>query len=102
MTISLDTTITRNFDAASRREWIEANGLGGDASGTISGAAARRYHGLVPARERPPPRAHGAAVEARGDARRRRGALRARRERFPGGRPPPARLRAPRLVRADP
>jgi predicted glycogen debranching enzyme len=29
------------------REWLVSNGLGGYASGTISGAATRRYHGLL-------------------------------------------------------
>src|SRR5215469_14294993 len=29
------------------REWIVTNGLGGYASGTISGAITRRYHGLL-------------------------------------------------------
>src|SRR5437868_14023461 len=29
------------------REWLVANGLGGYASGTISGAITRRYHGLL-------------------------------------------------------
>src|SRR3979409_1026623 len=29
------------------REWIVTNGLGGYASGTISGAVTRRYHGLL-------------------------------------------------------
>ena len=29
------------------REWIITNGLGGYASGTISGAVTRRYHGLL-------------------------------------------------------
>jgi len=28
-------------------EWLVANGLGGYASGTVSGTAARRYHGLL-------------------------------------------------------
>ena len=28
------------------REWLVTNGLGGYASGTISGAITRRYHGL--------------------------------------------------------
>ena len=28
-------------------EWLVANGLGGYASGTVSGAATRRYHGLL-------------------------------------------------------
>ena len=30
-----------------RREWLLTNGLGGYASGTISGTVARRYHGLL-------------------------------------------------------
>src|SRR5438309_8325480 len=39
-------------DRASRellltREWIVTNGLGGYASGTVSGAVTRRYHGLL-------------------------------------------------------
>src|SRR5207245_4571103 len=29
------------------REWIVTNGLGGSASGTVSGAITRRYHGLL-------------------------------------------------------
>src|SRR2546429_1488922 len=29
------------------REWLVTNGLGGYASGTIAGVAARRYHGLL-------------------------------------------------------
>ena len=29
------------------REWLAANGLGGYASGTVGGAATRRYHGLL-------------------------------------------------------
>jgi predicted glycogen debranching enzyme len=29
------------------REWLVANGLGGYASGTVAGAATRRYHGLL-------------------------------------------------------
>jgi predicted glycogen debranching enzyme len=31
------------------REWLVTNGLGGYASGTISGVATRRYHGLLSA-----------------------------------------------------
>jgi glycogen debranching enzyme len=30
-----------------RREWLITNGLGGYASGTISGMVSRRYHGLL-------------------------------------------------------
>src|SRR5947209_8585868 len=29
------------------REWLVTNGLGGYASGTVSGASTRRYHGLL-------------------------------------------------------
>src|SRR6478752_10327395 len=34
-------------DALLSREWLVTNGLGGYASGTLSGAATRRYHGLL-------------------------------------------------------
>ncbi len=34
-------------EALLEREWIVTNGLGGYASGTISGAVTRRYHGLL-------------------------------------------------------
>lgn len=34
-------------DALRRREWIVTNGLGGYASGTISGVITRRYHGYL-------------------------------------------------------
>jgi predicted glycogen debranching enzyme len=36
-----------NPEALLSREWLVTNGLGGYASGTISGAATRRYHGLL-------------------------------------------------------
>jgi len=54
MRISLDRTITRDFRASLRREWLETNGLGGWASSTISGAHSRRYHGLLVAAAKPP------------------------------------------------
>ena len=44
----------RNFEAASSREWLVTNGLGGYASGTVSGANTRRYHGLLVASLSPP------------------------------------------------
>jgi glycogen debranching enzyme len=44
------------LDAASRREWLETNGLGGFASSTITGQNARRYHGLLVAADPPPTR----------------------------------------------
>lgn len=52
--IVLDSTLCTDFEAASSREWLETNGLGGFASGTVSGANTRRYHGvLTPATEPP-------------------------------------------------
>jgi predicted glycogen debranching enzyme len=52
--IKFDRTICGDFEAASSREWLETNGIGGFASGTISGANTRRYHGLLTAALRPP------------------------------------------------
>lgn len=52
--LSFDRKICTNFEAASSREWLETNGIGGFASGTISGANTRRYHGLLTAATRPP------------------------------------------------
>src|SRR5262249_34074203 len=39
--------VSTNLDAALRREWLETNGIGGFASGTINGCNSRRYHGLL-------------------------------------------------------
>src|SRR5687768_5382955 len=36
------------------REWLSANGLGGYAGGTVTGANSRRYHGLLVAALEPP------------------------------------------------
>jgi predicted glycogen debranching enzyme len=36
-----------NTDLLLRREWLVTNGLGGYASGTVSGVMTRRYHGLL-------------------------------------------------------
>ncbi len=52
--INFDQTICNDFQAATSREWLETNGIGGFASGTISGANTRRYHGLLTAATRPP------------------------------------------------
>jgi predicted glycogen debranching enzyme len=52
--IDFGAEICTNFDEASSREWLETNGVGGFASGTISGANTRRYHGLLTAATRPP------------------------------------------------
>src|SRR5688500_4570324 len=34
-------------EALLTREWLVTNGLGGYASGTVSGVSTRRYHGLL-------------------------------------------------------
>lgn len=52
--IVLGPEITGDFEAASRREWLETNGLGGWAASTVSGAHSRRYHGLLVAAMDPP------------------------------------------------
>ncbi len=52
--IKFDADICTNFENASSREWLETNGIGGFASGTISGANTRRYHGLLTAATKPP------------------------------------------------
>ncbi|HYH84585.1 MAG TPA: glycogen debranching enzyme N-terminal domain-containing protein, partial [Pyrinomonadaceae bacterium] len=38
---------TRDEELMLRREWLVTNGLGGFASGTLSGVPTRRYHGLL-------------------------------------------------------
>src|SRR6476620_2385959 len=38
---------TDNLQELFRREWLVTNGLGGYASGTISGSVSWRYHGLL-------------------------------------------------------
>ncbi len=46
--------VAGSWETASRREWLVANGLGGFAAGTVSGANTRRYHGLLIASFAPP------------------------------------------------
>lgn len=52
--IRFEADICGDFEAATSREWLETNGIGGFASGTISGANSRRYHGLLTAATAPP------------------------------------------------
>src|SRR5688572_19335216 len=52
--IAFDSTICADFEAATSREWLETNGIGGFACGTISGANTRRYHGILTAAADPP------------------------------------------------
>ncbi|MBU0609070.1 MAG: amylo-alpha-1,6-glucosidase [Armatimonadetes bacterium] len=49
-----DPTILHDLPTALRREWLETDGLGGFAMGTIVGANTRRYHGLLVAATEPP------------------------------------------------
>jgi predicted glycogen debranching enzyme len=43
-----------SLEIAEEREWLVTNGIGGYASGTVSGDLTRRYHGLLVAALRPP------------------------------------------------
>jgi len=43
-----------DLQQALRREWLVTNGIGGFASGTVAGAATRRYHGSLIAALEPP------------------------------------------------
>lgn len=43
-----------SLEIAEQREWLVTNGIGGYASGTVSGDLTRRYHGLLVAALRPP------------------------------------------------
>jgi len=52
--ISFDKSICTDLQAGLCREWLETNGLGGFACGTITGANTRRYHGLLTAALNPP------------------------------------------------
>lgn len=54
MVYCLDAASCRNFDVSSSREWLLANGHGGYATGTVSGANTRRYHGHLVAATTPP------------------------------------------------
>src|SRR5262249_24303419 len=44
----------KDYFKSSHLEWLETNGLGSFASGTVSGAHTRRYHGLLVASLHPP------------------------------------------------
>lgn len=54
----LDGPGSRDWRALSEIEWLLTNGLGGYASGTVSGAHTRRYHGLLVAAFQPPTDRH--------------------------------------------
>jgi len=52
--ISFDKGVCTDLQTGLSREWLETNGLGGFACGTLSGANTRRYHGLLTAALNPP------------------------------------------------
>jgi predicted glycogen debranching enzyme len=54
LNIKLDSSVCRDFEKAIATEWLITNGLGGYASGTVSGANARKYHGLLVVAAKPP------------------------------------------------
>ena len=54
LVVDFGAEICGSVDTASEREWLVTNGLGGFASGTVSGALTRRYHGLLVAAISPP------------------------------------------------
>jgi len=54
MKLTFDDVTCGDLDKASKLEWLETNGLGGFASGTVSGIHTRRYHGLLTSALQPP------------------------------------------------
>ncbi len=52
--INFNSEICTDFAAASSREWLETNGIGGFACGTLAGANTRRYHALLTPAMNPP------------------------------------------------
>ena len=52
--ISFDKRVCTDLQVGLARGWLETNGLGGFACGTIAGANTRRYHGLLTAALNPP------------------------------------------------
>lgn len=54
----VDADVCRDFDRSSKLEWLETNGTGAFAMGTVSGVNTRRYHGLLVASLRPPVERH--------------------------------------------
>jgi predicted glycogen debranching enzyme len=52
--MSFDEKVCQDLEAASNREWLETNGIGGFASSTVPGMNRRRYHALLVAATKPP------------------------------------------------
>ena len=53
-TVEFGREICGVLESAEQREWLVTNGIGGYASGTVSGNLTRRYHGLLVAALQPP------------------------------------------------
>jgi predicted glycogen debranching enzyme len=54
VSLSIDGAAAHDLGGAGAREWLEADGLGGWAMGTVAGPRTRRYHGLLCIATRPP------------------------------------------------
>src|SRR5690349_12421389 len=54
MRMNFDQAVCGDLTAATEREWLETNGIGGFASSTLPGLNTRRYHGLLTAATKPP------------------------------------------------
>ncbi len=52
--LTVGRAVCRDFERSSGLEWLETNGAGGFAMGTVAGVNTRRYHGLLVASLRPP------------------------------------------------
>ncbi len=52
--ISFDRNICSDLEAATSREWLETNGIGGFACGTVAGSGTRRYHAILTSALDPP------------------------------------------------
>jgi predicted glycogen debranching enzyme len=52
--VKVDSICCQNLERALNLEWLETNGRGGYASGTVAGANTRRYHALLLVARRPP------------------------------------------------
>ena len=52
--ITIPRSVCIDLDRALNKEWLVSNGIGGFASGTITGVNTRRYHALLIAALEPP------------------------------------------------
>ena len=52
--MTIDSSRCQDLERALSLEWLETNGRGGYASGTVAGANTRRYHALLLVARRPP------------------------------------------------